>query len=78
MSDLAEAFAELPESIQQGIRDLGWHTPMPVQEKVLPAMLAGGDVIVQAQTGSGKPTDPGLLRPLRGLTLQTGPASLSP
>jgi len=54
MSDLVEAFAGLPESIQLGIRDLGWHTPMPVQEKVLPVMLAGSDVIVQAQTGSGK------------------------
>ena len=54
MSDLVEAFAGLPESIQQGIRDLGWHAPMPVQEKVLPPMMAGNDLIVQAQTGSGK------------------------
>ena len=54
MSDLAEVFSDLPESIQQGIRDLGWETPLPVQEKVLPLMMAGGDVIVQAHTGSGK------------------------
>jgi ATP-dependent RNA helicase DeaD len=54
MSDLVDAFAGLPGTIQQGIRDLGWHTPMPVQEKVLPVMLEGSDLIVQAQTGSGK------------------------
>jgi ATP-dependent RNA helicase DeaD len=54
MSDLAEAFAALPEPIQQGIRDLGWSTPTPVQVKVLPIMQSGRDLIVQAHTGSGK------------------------
>jgi ATP-dependent RNA helicase DeaD len=54
MAELTEIFAELPEPIQQGIRDLGWTAPTPVQQKVLPAMLEGHDLIVQAQTGSGK------------------------
>jgi ATP-dependent RNA helicase DeaD len=36
------------------VRDLGWVRPTPVQEKVLPAMRGGRDLIVQAQTGSGK------------------------
>ena len=52
MSD--NLFDELPEDIQLGIHDLGWKEPMPVQARVLPAMLEGGDLIVQAQTGSGK------------------------
>ena len=52
MSD--SLFDELPEDVQQGIRTLGWTRPMPVQEKVIPAMRAGGDLIVKAQTGSGK------------------------
>jgi len=52
MSD--NIFDELSEDIQLGIHDLGWKEPMPVQERVLPAMLEGGDLIVQAQTGSGK------------------------
>jgi ATP-dependent RNA helicase DeaD len=47
-------FDELPEDVQQGIRTLGWSQPMPVQEKVIPAMREGNDLIVKAQTGSGK------------------------
>jgi ATP-dependent RNA helicase DeaD len=54
MSERSELFAALPTAIQQGIRDLGWSEPTPVQEKVLPLMGAGSDVIVQAHTGSGK------------------------
>jgi ATP-dependent RNA helicase DeaD len=47
-------FDELPETIQAGIRDLGWSQPMPVQERVIPLMREGRDLIVQARTGSGK------------------------
>jgi ATP-dependent RNA helicase DeaD len=52
--ELSEIFATLPEGIQDGIRDLGWSEPMPVQAKVLPPMAEGRDLIVQAHTGSGK------------------------
>ncbi len=52
MSD--SLFDELPEDVQHGIRSLGWTRPMPVQEKVIPAMREGHDLIVRAQTGSGK------------------------
>jgi ATP-dependent RNA helicase DeaD len=54
MTDLKGVFTQLSDEIQQGIRDLGWAEPMPVQEKVVPAMQAKQDLIVQAQTGSGK------------------------
>jgi ATP-dependent RNA helicase DeaD len=47
-------FDELPDAIQTGIRDLGWTQPMPVQERVVPLMREGRDLIVQARTGSGK------------------------
>ena len=43
-----------PEDLAAGIRDLGWKDPMPVQARVVPAMQRGGDLIVQARTGSGK------------------------
>lgn len=52
MSD--NLFEDLPDNLQAGIRELGWTKPMPVQERVLPAMREGGDLIVKAQTGSGK------------------------
>jgi len=54
MEPLEPPFSELPESIQQGIRELRWSRPTPVQERVIPPMTAGRDLIVQAQTGSGK------------------------
>jgi ATP-dependent RNA helicase DeaD len=48
------SFEELPESLQASIRSLGWKEPMPVQQRVIPLMREGRDLIVQAQTGSGK------------------------
>lgn len=51
---MSNVFEELPEVIREGIRDLGWTDPMPVQEQVLRVMSEGHDLIVQAQTGSGK------------------------
>lgn len=47
--DLALAPALL-ESIQQ----LGYQTPSPIQAAIIPHVLAGKDVIGQAQTGTGK------------------------
>jgi ATP-dependent RNA helicase DeaD len=54
MDTLPPPFSELPPAVQQGIRDLRWKTPTPVQERVIPPMRAGRDLIVQAHTGSGK------------------------
>ena len=54
MTELSELFADVASDIQQSIRDLGWHTPTPVQAAAIPKMRAGGDLIVQAMTGSGK------------------------
>ena len=48
------SFDELPEPLQAGIRSLGWKDPMPVQSRVIPLMREHKDLIVQAQTGSGK------------------------
>lgn len=52
----------LPDFLQLGIRkeinhtlkSLGLHTPTPIQEKTIPSVLLGKDVIAQAQTGTGK------------------------
>ncbi len=48
------SFDGLPEDVLAGVRDLGWTEPMPVQARVIPMMQRGGDLIVQARTGSGK------------------------
>jgi len=54
MTELSELFSEVAEDIQTSIKELGWHTPTAVQAKAIPLMRGGGDLIVQAQTGSGK------------------------
>ncbi len=48
------AFETLPEPVQRGVAALGWTKPMPVQARVVPLMRGGTDLIVKAQTGSGK------------------------
>ena len=41
--------------ILRSIEELGFTTPMPVQEKVIPLMLGNDtDIIALAQTGTGK------------------------
>ena len=41
--------------LMRGITDMGFETPMPVQEKVIPRLLEGdNDLIALAQTGTGK------------------------
>ncbi len=48
------SFDSFSAQINQGISDLGWTEPMPVQRRVTPVMRSRRDVIVQAITGSGK------------------------
>jgi ATP-dependent RNA helicase DeaD len=49
-------FAELGlnEAIVGALTRLGYEAPTPIQEKTIPILLAGHDVIGQAQTGTGK------------------------
>ena len=49
-------FKELPlsEEILAGVAEAGFEEATPVQEATIPSVLAGKDVIGQAQTGTGK------------------------
>jgi ATP-dependent RNA helicase DeaD len=49
-------FADLGLSapLLEALRDVGYEHPSPIQEQGIPPLLAGSDVIGQAQTGSGK------------------------
>lgn len=40
--------------ILRGIKRKGYQLPTPIQRKAMPAILAGGDVVGMARTGSGK------------------------
>lgn len=43
------------DDLLRGIAEMGFETPMPVQEKVIPALLTGDhDMVALAQTGTGK------------------------
>ncbi|WP_457745694.1 DEAD/DEAH box helicase [Sulfurimonas sp.] len=44
----------LNEHILRAIKDQGYTTPTPVQQKAIPAILEGKDVLAGAQTGTGK------------------------
>ena len=44
----------LNQEILKGIKELGYDEPFPIQEAVIPVLIAGRDVVGQAHTGSGK------------------------
>jgi len=45
---------QISEEIKRAIEDLGYEEPSPIQAQAIPSMIAGHDVIGQAQTGTGK------------------------
>ena len=51
---MAFASLGLPPSLLRGVRAAGYQTPTPVQQRAIPLVLEGADVVAAAQTGSGK------------------------
>lgn len=51
---LSFASLSLHPSLQQGLKELGFPRPTPIQEKAIPAALEGRDLLACAMTGSGK------------------------
>ena len=50
----------LPAPIMQAIKEIGYDTPTQIQEKSIPLIMQGKDVIGQSGTGSGKTATFGL------------------
>jgi ATP-dependent RNA helicase DeaD len=44
----------LPDPILAALADVGYETPSPIQAQAIPLLLAGHDLLGQAQTGTGK------------------------
>ncbi|GAB3383370.1 DEAD/DEAH box helicase [Lysobacter fragariae] len=44
----------LPEPLLKALADVGYESPSPIQAATIPPLLAGRDVLGQAQTGTGK------------------------
>ncbi|MBI9079732.1 MAG: DEAD/DEAH box helicase [Pseudodesulfovibrio sp.] len=47
-------FEDLSDDLKDACDRAGWNDLMPVQQKAMPYLMAGKDVMVQARTGSGK------------------------
>lgn len=56
MTDVESRFEHfgLPETVLRAVNELGYEIPSPIQEKAIPPILQGKDIIGQAQTGTGK------------------------
>ena len=44
----------LAEPVLRTLAEVGYEIPTPIQEQTIPLVLAGRDVVGQAQTGTGK------------------------
>ncbi|MDH5445406.1 MAG: DEAD/DEAH box helicase [Gammaproteobacteria bacterium] len=55
-STIPQSFRELAliEPVFQAIEAVGYETPSPIQAETIPLLLAGRDLVGQAQTGTGK------------------------
>ncbi len=51
-----ETFEELPlhPKVRQGVREIGYRVPTPIQRRTIPEAVLGRDLIATAQTGTGK------------------------
>ena len=56
MTDIAQTFEDLglKPTLLNTIREIGYESPSPIQAESIPHLLAGRDLLGQAQTGTGK------------------------
>lgn len=53
-SELRFSDLDLPAPLLQALSEVGYETPSPIQAACIPKLLAGHDVLGEAQTGTGK------------------------
>jgi len=71
VSTLTFADLQISEKLKRNIIDHGYTTPTPIQEKTIPSLLEGRDVIGIANTGTGK-TAAFLIPLVQKITLDKG------
>src|SRR5258705_4889069 len=62
----------LSDALLRAVADAGYTVPTPIQRQAIPAVLAGGDLLAGAQTGTGK-TAGFVLPMLQRLSTQPSP-----
>ena len=67
----------LSDALVRAVNAHGYTTPTPIQTKAIPAVLAGGDLLAGAQTGTGK-TACFVLPMLQRLSMGEAPAGARP
>ncbi len=67
----------LSEALTRAVADQGYTQPTPIQAQAIPAVLAGGDLLAGAQTGTGK-TAGFVLPMLQRLSTQLSPHQSKP
>ena len=55
-TEVLDTFEEfgLKAELLKAVNELGYETPSPIQLKTIPLLLESKDIVVQAQTGTGK------------------------
>src|SRR5688500_1076876 len=53
-TDIQFAGLGLAEPLLHAVMETGYTIPTPIQAKAIPLVLAGGDLLAAAQTGTGK------------------------
>ncbi len=66
----------LADILLRAIADAGYTTPTPIQEKAIPVVLTGRDLLAAAQTGTGKTA--GFTLPILQLLMSRQPATRKP
>lgn len=54
MSNITFADLNLSENVLRAMEEMGFESPTEIQEKAIPAILAGNDVLGKSHTGTGK------------------------
>src|SRR5438876_1920266 len=67
----------LSEELVRAVAEHGYTTPTPIQTQAIPAVLAGGDLLAGAQTGTGK-TAGFVLPMLQRLSTRASPYAAGP